>query len=579
MNYSTLVLFIGILLNSFLSHGSNKKLNHHSQLSTSTSLRMDPNNFQNSFSSFFIEDFSSGLPLGWQVIDSAGIGVNWHYTLTGTYNTFYDSLSAIGTTSSNGYMIYDSDSASVTFGGENADLISIAIDCSSHSSVRLSFNEYLLHYNDTATVLVSNNGSSWTQFHNSSAGLVPQTGTNNPHNVDIDISSVAANQATVYIRFNYKADFSFFWMIDDVQLYETSPKDGSITNITAPVTNCTSHSALEPITISVFNNGSADINGGFELTFIADGGVPVTENVTDTIAVGASLNYTFIGTADFSATGYHSITTFITLLGDTILSNDSLTSTIFSGPHIINSLNTYSIGFETSDDLTGFVTEDNNTDSITWNISNLLPNSGTSCAQIASLEADDWYFTTCLEFDSSIIYKLEYYYRTLSTSTQANFNVMIGTGQSSGSMTQEIVPSFLITNFNYQHASAQFIVGNSGTFYLGLHVQNGDSLVGLSIDDLVISPDSGLSISSINNNSISVYPNPSSGSFYLNLKHNSSFGNTIEIINPLGKLIYVKNINELIEYNINLPDQPAGIYLLRINTENGILTQKISIIH
>ena len=579
MKYYTLILFTGILFNSFLSLANDKKQNQHSRLLTSPALNAGKIIFQNSFTPFFSEDFAGGFSSGWQAIDRAGNGVNWHYTTTGTYNTLYDSLSVVGTTAVNGYMIYDSDSANTSVGGENADLISPSINCSSHPNVHLSFNEYLIHYNDTATLLVSNNGINWTQFHNSSAGLAAQTGTTNPHTVDVDISSVAANQSTVYIRFNYRADFSFFWMIDDVHLYEAPAKDGSISNITSPVTHCMPLSSTEPVTVIVFNNGGDSIKGGFDLTFIADNGTPVTENVTNVIASGASLNYTFTGTADFSTPGNHTIIAYITFAGDTISSNDTLSSNVYSGPHIINTSNSYSNGFEISDDLSGFITEDNNADSITWNISNVSPHSGIYCAQISSVMANDWYFTTCLDLDSSIIYKLAYYYRTSSTATQANFQIKIGTSQSSGSMTQEIVPFSLITNIFYQHASVQFNVGNSGTYYLGLHVQNGDSLTGFRIDDLNISPDSGLSISAINNITVSVFPNPSSGIFFINTKQNSSIGYAIEIISPTGKLISSKLADRLIKYEIDLHDQPAGIYLLRVISENGISTRKISIVH
>lgn len=579
MKYSTCIIVIGILFNSSLSNATDKKLNPYSQSGISSSFHINKNNFQKSFTPFFIEDFASGLPSGWQAVDSAGIGVNWHYTTTGTYNTFYDSLSVVGTSAANGYMIYDSDSANATFGGENADLISVAINCSSHSNVHLSFNEYLLHYNDTATLLVSNNGISWTLFHNSSAGLAQQSGTTNPHNVSIDISSVAANHDSVYIRFNYKADLSFFWMIDDVQLYEAPSNDGSIVNITTPVTGCTPLSSSELITVVVYNNGSDSISGGFDLTFIADNGIPVTENILQTIASGASFDYTFTATTDFSAPGNHSILTYINLPGDTILSNDTLFSTVYSGPYIINTINSYSNGFEASDDLSGFAIEDNNTDSISWNISNVSPNTGTYCANISSVTADDWYFTTCLELDSSFVYNLEYFYRTSSTSTQANFQVMIGFGQSSGSMTQEIVPFSLISNLFYLQNSVQFNVGNTGTYYLGLHVQNSDSLVGFSIDDLNISVDSGLGISSLTNNPFSVYPNPSSGIFNINLKENSPAGFKIEIIDQSGNLIFSKPTEKLHNYIIDLQEQPAGIYFLRIISENGIHTRKISIIH
>lgn len=577
MKYYFCILFTCILLNSFLSFAGDKN-NQHPALVTTLTNKTEQFDLQKTSSPFFNEDFAGGLPSGWQVIDSAGIGVNWHFTTTGTFNTAYDSLSVIGTSAANGYMIYDSDSANTTLGGENADLISVSINCSLYPNVHLSFNEYLIHYNDTATVLVSNNGNSWTEFHNSSAGLGQQSGTSNPHHVDFDISSVAANQPTVYIRFNYKANFSYFWMIDDVQLYEVPAKDGSISNIIAPVSDCNFLTSTEPVIVTIYNNGGETINGGFDLTFLADNNLPVTENITDTIDVGTSVNYTFAGTADFSVPGKHSISAYITLPGDTIQTNDTISSDFRSGPQSINTSNAYNIGFENEDDLSGFTTEDNNADSNSWNISNVFPHSGMFCAQISGVVADDWYFTNCLDLDSSIVYNLEYYYRTSSTATQANFGVMLGSAPSSSGMTQEIVPSSLITNIFYQSGSAQISVINSGTYYLGLHVQNSDSLVGFRIDDLSIHADSGLGISKINSSAFSVYPNPTSGIISIHSKENSKTGFKIEIINQTGKIIYSNWVDNLTNYKIDLHDQSKGLYLFRFTSENGIVIKKFSII-
>ena len=134
MKYYFCILFTCILLNSFLSFAGDKN-SQHPALVTAITNRAEHLDLHKTSTPFFSEDFSGGLPSGWQVIDSAGIGVNWHFTTTGTFNTAYDSLSVIGTTAANGYMIYDSDSANTTLGGENADLISVSINCSLYPNV------------------------------------------------------------------------------------------------------------------------------------------------------------------------------------------------------------------------------------------------------------------------------------------------------------------------------------------------------------------------------------------------------------------------------------------------------------
>ena len=86
MKYYFCILFTCILLNSFLSFAGDKN-NQHPALVTTLTNKTEQLNLQKTSSPFFNEDFASGLPSGWQVIDSAGIGVNWHFTITGTYNT------------------------------------------------------------------------------------------------------------------------------------------------------------------------------------------------------------------------------------------------------------------------------------------------------------------------------------------------------------------------------------------------------------------------------------------------------------------------------------------------------------
>src|SRR5689334_3599725 len=91
---------------------------------------------------FYSEDFASGLPGTWQNVDNNSVAhVLWRYTTTGAKNSFpnfSNALSTVGTSAANGYMIFDSDSAGGG-GGEDASIISPAIDCSARTNVHLTF--------------------------------------------------------------------------------------------------------------------------------------------------------------------------------------------------------------------------------------------------------------------------------------------------------------------------------------------------------------------------------------------------------------------------------------------------------
>ena len=573
MKKSTCIVMACILMSSF---GLFAKNDRHHQITPDVS--RFPSTAQGhliSFAPFYSEDFSGGIPAGWQNIDSSGNGLLWNATSQGASNG--DSLSVVGTSATNGYVIIDSDSAGGV-NGENADLITDAIDCSGHPTVVLNFNEYLIFYNDTATVQVSTDGTNWTVVYSTSPLAQQFNSTPNPHNVDVDISSIAANQATVYIRFNYKADYSYYWMIDDIQLYELSTANAAVTEIVGPATSCIVLSGNETVTVTVYNAGSTPISG-FDLAYVADGGSPVTENVSATVNPGASLPYSFTATADFSNPGPHTMQAYVTLTGDTINSNDTITTSIFNGPHIVNTSNLYTNGFEATDDVSGFLTEDGNNDNNTWQVSTLFPRTGAYAANLSSAQADDWYFTTCLDFDDAINYNLKFYYRTNSTATQADFEVLMGLSQASGDMTIQLVPLARISNVFYLPSSTPFTVPASGTYYIGFHVMNGDSIAGINVDDIVVEPTTGVGIQNIAGEGFAFFPNPSTGIIYLNSKNAESKNYFIEVINPVGQLISSMETNELQNFPLDLSEKADGIYFVRIHTDSGVTTHQVSKTH
>ena len=79
------------------------------------------------------------------------------------------------------------------------------------------------------------------------------------------------------------------------------------------------------------------------------------------------------------------------------------------------------------------------------------------------------------------------------------------------------------------------------------------------------------------NDLVNLYPNPSQGSFSLetqNLRVES-----IEIYNSIGQIIYQKTIpNTFVSnFDIQLKQPSNGMYLVKIQTQKGIITQKLII--
>jgi hypothetical protein len=523
---------------------------------------------------FYMEDFASGIPATWQNNDLAGQGVFWRPTLVGSTALSFGNLSATGTSAANGYVIFDSDSAWPSAG--DGELISDAIDCSAHTNVHLTLNEFFVQWSvSQGIVWVSNDGTTWNDVYHAEAGLAGNTAGVNPNAVDIDITTWAAGMATVYIKLEYIGTSEFIWEVDDIGLYEVAAADGGVTDITSPVSSCTALTNAEPVTV-VIKNFSAFPLTDFDVTF-SDGISNPVEHITDTIAPGGSLTYTFTATADMSAVGAHNVLASTTVLNDADNANDQFSIDLFSGPHIVDQSTSYSQGFEDIEDQSGWTAVDADNDSTMWGVTNVAAHTGTNCAtythNLPTNQADDFYFSTCLSFSDSNVYQLDFYYRTFSPQFQANMEVILCTAQDPLTKVATIVPSMLVTNSNWAFSSSSVFIPNgvSGIYYIGWHVTQQDSSTSLKIDDINIHYSGPNSISKSGNTSLSLYPNPGDG-----LLHVSGLKELTEITvyDVVGKAVFIKtsaSANEVLD----LRNQPKGVYSVVLRTENSSVTKQL----
>ncbi len=263
--------------------------------------------------SIMTEDFSSGaLPTGWQNIDNGTTGFVWTFNNPGgrTINT---------TTNANGFAIFDSDNNGG--GAEDADLITGAIDCSGNTAVFLSFEHYFYAgYGATAEVSVSgDNGATWTSLEVWSA-----TSTNNAELAEYDITAIAAGNSQVLIKWNWTGDYSWYWAIDDISVYEPDAHDLAVTTST-PNLVFSGNSAIPSLTVK--NNGASD-----EATYsvkMTITGTTAYDNFIDITTPLVSGNDT---TIDFPAwtpaNGTYTIKAIVyNVTGDAVTTNDTLIST------------------------------------------------------------------------------------------------------------------------------------------------------------------------------------------------------------------------------------------------------------
>lgn len=535
---------------------------------------------------FYSENFSGGIPGTWQNIDSAGNGIKWRWTTTGAFNNsfpFDNALSTTGTTASNGYVIFDSDSAFPDYG--DGLLVTNAINCSGKSNVHLTFNEYFAQYlSSMGIVSVSNDGVNWTPIHDAEAGLGQDQTTANPDAVDIDISSIADNQTTVYLMFRYTGQGEYFWMVDDIGLYEVPANDGGVNSVLSPGSTCSLLTSAESITVDIVNFGASQLTN-FLAYYSVDGNSPISELVTDTIQAGGNLSYTFVTTVDLSAPGYHTIKSFTGVSSDANTLNDTTSIKFFNGPRTPTPTADYTQGFELpAEDTIGWSTFDGNNDATIWGISSQFAHSGSYCANftndLPSNAGDDWLFTPCLGLADSTntYYELYFSYRSF-TNYSALMEVKLCTAQDSATAIKTIVPITTISNTSYVSSSNVFSVPANGIYFIGWHVKNdGASYTSLRIDDINLHVSSPLSAQNISskNNDIKVYPNPSNGAFYFdNLK---SFNGPVQItvFDMIGNVVFNQNVNNDNQV-LNLEGQPAGIYTVRLSSDTQVQTKLITI--
>ena len=252
-------------------------------------------------------EFSSdALENGWTSVDQDGDGNNW----------FVYGNEAVGDVVSHSGEYAIASASWIRTGAltPNNWLISPAIDLTSQTgTVMASYfikgqddGWYQEHYK--VCVSTTTNIADFTTLFEET---IPQAGFNER---SIDLSAYAGQ--TIYIAFvHYNVTDMFYIVLDDFSVYANQSTDAAVTAITAPNHGDYSTCALtnaEQVKIEIINNGGAAISN-FQVSYAINGGTPVTETVTASVAPAQTYEYTFTQTADFSTIGTYEIAASILL--------------------------------------------------------------------------------------------------------------------------------------------------------------------------------------------------------------------------------------------------------------------------
>lgn len=166
-----------------------------------------------SYSLPFNESFSGGqLPADWQNNSNIGNDQIWQFDNPGGRNI-------TGAGFDDDFAILDSDEYG-SGSTQDADLITPPVNCSDAAFVSLAFDQSFRQYQTSVgTLSVSNNGADWTVIYT----VEENSGYPNPAvSLEFDISSVAAGQPEVWVKWNFIGSYEYWWAIDNVSIFEGS---------------------------------------------------------------------------------------------------------------------------------------------------------------------------------------------------------------------------------------------------------------------------------------------------------------------------------------------------------------------
>ncbi len=420
-------------------------------------------------------------------------------------------------------------------------------------------------------LISTNSGTSWTTLWD--ANNTPLFTAWGWHQILVDIS--AYKTAPFMLAWQVTGADGDLMALDNVAVYEPPSNDIGISAITSPMTTCNLLSSSEPIVVTISNYGYSPISN-FNVSYKVNNNTPVTANYTGTINSGQTATYTFSGAnaANLSVGGTYTIKAYSSLSGDVLASNDTSTSVIKVGAANVP----FSMGFETTEDISGWTLNDANLDTYYWGLysSGTYAHTGTqyiSYPYNMSSAADDWFWTKCTNYIAGTNYVLKFWYAQELSSYVESLRVKIGSSNSIAAMTTQLVNLPSISNTSYIQSITNFTVPTSGVYYIGFQCYSAADQGDLNIDDISVDI-----YVDVNENSeaakYNVFPNPANNLISVNAPEHIK---QITIVNTLGAVVQNETVNSN-SVALNTSSLQNGLYFIQIETANGIVTKKIQII-
>ena len=536
-----------------------------------------------SLATIWTDDFSNSN--NWDISNQVGNTDDWVIG-TGVPAGAFAISGIASTTAANGFALFDSDL--LCSGDQIADLTTLnSINCSGNSSVFISFEQYYRRFDDSTIVFVSTDNINWTGFPLNTTVLNNEfcpggTANVNPDLVNINISSVAANQATVWIRFEFYSPSTFVgpagapgcgysWMIDDVTLFEPAAVDAGVT--ASSLSSGCLLSSTTPVTITINNYGGSSISN-IPVSFSVNGGAAVNEVAPGPIAPNSSADYTFTATANLSTGASSSVNCTANMPGDANTGNNSLSVTVDNFTPV-NLSSAYIMDFEPADDLSAWAVYDGNGDGTTWAPATTFAYSGTQCIRKAGSQTlspdDDWMWSGCFDMTVGTTYQLDYWYRNFDLQAPCSLEVKLATAQDVAASTQLIATE--VIDSIYHLSSNTFTAPTNGTYYIAWHAFSATGSSSLRVDLVTISGATGIN-EATNAGGVKLFPNPTESLFAVQVK---KYDNAmVRIFDVTGNEIYNAALNEM-NTTVDVSNYASGLYLVKVEGNDFSYSEKLTV--
>lgn len=343
------------------------------------------------------------------------------------------------------------------------------------------------------------------------------------------------------------------------------PNDLGVTEITSPVSS-SGLSNSEPITITI-NNFGAEPKSDFDVSYTIDDSSPVTEQVAGPLMALSSMSYTFTQTGDFSVLGSYNVSAYTSLAGDLDNSNDTTSAVItnsFCQPHSNcttgNGFRLFQVG--TIDNPSGC--EPDGYGDFTFLSTNL--NTGSTNDLTVTTGFGNQYVRVWIDYNDNFVFELN---------ELVVDNYKIASGQNAGTYTETmdlVVPSDATLGEHVMRAKSNWInpvpddACEETTFG---ETEEYTAVIDFAdaVQDHALM-DAEMVISYLSGNQFEVSMTTSNFEERLII--------TVHDVNG-RKLIqnWVENENGYFEYEIDMSFVPAGVYLVRLGTEEFGKVKKI----